>query len=362
MVYSKDVNFLVDGGNALEGSGIYSSATRLAKGLHEYGYTVKINSKKPSAIVHAHTALPISYIRVKRTLKNRQTKGLNGPILVVHGHTTIEDFVNSFLFSNQIKSFLKFYLPTYYKFFDHIIAVSDHNKRLLVNYNISESKISVISNGIKIDTSKVSLSLRNATRTYLGLKSSDKLIICVGICIYRKGIDIFIDIAQKMPQYKFIWIGKRLPTPFLAHATYLKKKFKLAKTLPNCQLPGYVSYKTLLGLLNAADLFLYPTREENQGIAFLEAILYNKPSIISKHPVFDEFVDNKHVLKAGSIDEYVEKIELIFNNDKLAKELVLNSKEYLEVHNITKSVEKIADLYKNLLREKIEYDIRGTNL
>ena len=101
-------------------------------------------------------------------------------------------------------------------------------------------------------------------------------------------------------------------------------------------------------------MFLYPTREENQGIAFLEAILYNKPSIISKHPVFDEFIDNKHVLKAGTIDEYVEKIELIFNNDNLAKDLVSNSKDYLEVLNITKSVEKIAYLYKNLLQNKVE--------
>lgn len=354
LVFSKDVNFLVDGGKALEGSGIYSSATRLANGLHDYGYNVSINGSKPSAIVHAHTALPISFLKIKRLRKNRKAKGLYAPILIVHGHTTIEDFVNSFLFSNQIKFFLKFYLPTYYKSFDHIVAVSEHNKHLLMNYNIPAYKISVISNGIKIDTSKVNEKLRNASRLRLGLKPSDKLIICVGICIYRKGVDTFIDIAQRMPQYKFIWIGKRLPTPFLAHASYLKKKFKLAKSLPNCQLPGYVSYKTLLGLLNASDLFLYPTREENQGIAFLEAILYNKPSIISNHPVFSEFINNKHVLKAASIPEYVEKIELIFNNKTLAKELVENSKKYLEVHDIAKSIEKIANLYTKLIHEGID--------
>ncbi len=350
LTHLKEINFLLDFGTALEGSGIYSSATRLAKGLDNYGFKVFMNSRRPTAIVHAHTALPISFIKVKRLVANRKKKGFNAPLIICHGHTTMEDFVNSFLFTNQMKFFLKFYLPSYYRSFDHVIAVSEYNKRILMNYNIPENKISVISNGIKISDSNINDKLRTKTREFLGLKENDKLIICIGICIYRKGVDIFIDIAQKMPQYKFIWIGKRVP---MAHWAYLKGKFKLAKKLPNCQLPGYVSYKTLIGLLNAADLFLYPTREENQGIAFLEATLFNKPSVISSHPVFDEYIDNKHVLKASSIDEYVEKINLVLNDESLAKKLVFNSRAYLEVHNIDKSVKKIADLYSDLLKLRV---------
>ena len=350
LVDFKKINFLLDFGNALEGSGIYSAATRLAKGLDNYGFNVVFNSHGAAAIVHVQTALPISFIKVKSLIAERKRRNLNTPILICHGHTTIEDFMNSFLFSNQAKFFLKFYLPIYYRSFDHIIAVSEHNKQVLMNYKIPEDKISVISNGIKISTSNVNATVRAKTRLFFGLRDYDKLIICTGICIYRQGVDVFIDIAQRMPQYKFIWIGKRVP---MAHWSYLKKKFKLAQKLPNCQLPGYVSYKTLIGLLNAADLFLYPTREENQGIAFLEAILYNKPSVISSHPVFNEYIDGKHVLKASTIDDYVEKINLVLNNETLAKNLVQNSREYLEVHNINNSVKKIADLYMNLLKPKV---------
>lgn len=347
LVHSKKVNFLLDFESALEGSGIHSSATRLAKDLASYGYIVKMNSHEPAAIVHAHTALPISFLKAKLIKKNRKSYY---PLLIVHGHTTVEDFVNSFMFSNHVKFFLKYYLPLYYKTFDHIIAVSEHNKRLLMNYNIPESKITVISNGIKIGSSHLSPKLRVKARNSLGLAADEKLIICIGICIYRKGVDTFIDIAEKLPQYKFIWIGKRVLT---AHATFLKNKFKLANSLPNCQLPGYVSYKTLIGLLNAADLFLYPTREENQGISFLEATLYNKPAVISNHPVFAEFEDNKHVLKASTVDEYVEKIQKIFNNDELAKELVKNSKEHLGVHDLRLSTKKVSALYTELIQEKV---------
>ncbi len=347
LVHSKKVNFLLDFETALEGSGIHSSATRLAKDLSKSGYMVEINSNKPSAIVHAHTALPISFIKAKLIKKNRKSFY---PLLIVHGHTTIEDFVNSFMFSNHIKFFLKYYLPMYYRSFDHIIAVSEHNKHLLMNYGIPESKLSVISNGIKIDSSHINPKLRTKVREHLGLAADDKLIICIGICIYRKGVDTFIDIAEKLPEYKFIWIGKRVLT---AHSTYLKNKFKLANRLPNCQLPGYVSYRTLIGLLNAADLFLYPTREENQGISFLEATLYNKPAVISNHPVFEEYIHKKHVLKASTVDEYVENIKLLFNDEKLANELVKNSTEHLENHNLRHSTKKISNLYKKLLKSKV---------
>ena len=349
LVRSKTINFLIDFVSALHGSGIFSSATRLRKGLLEYGYHVDINSHQASAIVHAHTALPISFVLVRRIRKLRKKKNSSFPILIAHGHTTIEDFVNSFAFTNHIKFFLRFYLPSYYKSFDHIIAVSEYNKRILMNYGIPENKLSVISNGIKIKDNYSNETIRTKAREYLGLKESDKLVICVGVCIYRKGVDKFIDIASLLPQYNFIWIGKRVLN---AHASYLKGKFKLAKQLPNCKLPGYVSYKTLIGLLNAADLFLYPTREENQGISFLEAILYNKPCVISSHPVFDEFIDNKHVLKAKSINEYVQKVQMVFNDDQLAKRLVSCSKEYLEVHNINHSIKKVADLYSKLILEK----------
>ena len=351
MVKSTTVNFIVDLGNALEGSGIYSSATRLATGLKEFGYDVTINTKETAAIVHLHTALPQSCFRVLRYRAMRSRKQITYPIIIIHGHTTVEDFVNSFLFSNQLKPILKWYLPYYYKLADHLIAVSDHNKQLLANYGINPAKISVISNGIKLGSAHYNEKLRNAARKQLDLKNDQKLVIGLGISIYRKGIDKFVDIAEKLPEVRFIWIGRRISTAFLAHASLIKRKYKHAKELHNCQFCGYVSLKTLWGLFNAADAFLYPTREENQGISFLEAILYGKPAIISKHPVFDEFIDGVHCLKAESIDDYVKQITVLFNDPHLSANIVKNAQLYLEVHDIRKSIKKIAELFDSLLNQ-----------
>jgi len=337
----------------LEGSGIYSSATRLAKALSNYGYNVTINSRRSAEILHFHTALPQSFLKAYliRVQRNRRSAGgKKRPVIVIHGHTTIEDFVNSFLFSNQLRPFLKWYLPRYYGLADRLIAVSEHNKRLLVNYGIEGKKINVISNGIRLTSAKKSLLLRKNAREVLGLNNGSRLIIGLGISIFRKGIDLFVDIARQMPEFRFIWIGKRISPAFLAKSSYLKGKFIEAKRLKNCQFTGYVSSNTLYGLLNAADLFLYPTREENQGIAFLEATIYGKPAVISNHPVFDEFKDGVHCLKANTVEEYVQQIHRLFG-ENLTDLLVKNAQEQLLKHDLELSVAKIADLYVDLLKE-----------
>lgn len=353
MVRKNTINVIIDLGNALEGSGIYSSATRLAEALGGYGYEVTINGKKPTAIVHLHTALPQSCYRVLRYRAMRERKNLHHPKVVIHGHTTVEDFVNSFLFSNQVRPVLSWYLPYYYKLADQLVAVSEHNKNLLVNYGIEPAKVAVISNGIRLGSAKVSQSVRRQARSLLGLSPDQKLVVGLGISIYRKGIDRFVDVAQQMSDTKFVWIGKRMPTSFLAHAGHIKSKYKLAERLPNCQFPGYVSYKTLLGLFNAADAFFYPTREENQGIAFLEAVLYGKPSVISNHPVFAEFIDGEHVLKAASVEEFVTQLQRVLSSSDLSQSLVGNARKHLERHSLDRTVEEMAQLYDRVLDTRL---------
>ncbi|MFW9930605.1 MAG: glycosyltransferase family 4 protein [Candidatus Thorarchaeota archaeon] len=122
----------------------------------------------------------------------------------------------------------------------------------------------------------------------------------------------------------------------------------MARKLKNIQFTGYVSYNTLIALLNSADIFLFPTREENQGIAFLEALLYGKPAVISDHPVFKEYIDGTHVMKAKNINEYVNKINELINNKELGTNLVLNAQKYLEVHDIKKSIRSLAEIYQTI--------------
>lgn len=340
------INFILDMEKSMEGSGIYTSAVRLAKMLRDEGFSVDINGKGNYDIYHSHTALPQSFLRL-RLIKRRSN---NLSKVVMHGHTTIEDFVNSFLLTEHM-GFLRSYLIKYYSTADHLIAVSDYNKRLLMGYGFKDEDISVISNGINLQSKKTSEKIRSITRKYLGLSESDTLTLGIGISLYRKGIDDFFRIAERCPGSQFVWIGTRIQPGTASRSNLLKKIYKKAYKTPSIKFPGYVSYKTWLGLMNAADIYLYPTREENQGIALLEAILHEKAPLVRDIPVFEWLTHGKDSFKANTVEEFVKYHKMLSSDPILRNKIVKASQKHLEYNDLKKVSGKIIKVYENLFHK-----------
>ena len=340
------VNFILDMEKNLIGSGVYSSAKRLAKQLKEYGIVTDINGHNGSYdIYHFHTALPQSFLKAKlmNKQKNRRFR------IVMTGHTTIEDYRDSFLFSNRMNLALIPYLTKYYSYADHLIAVSNYNRDILLRYGYDPKQIHVISNGIDLTKNRENLSLGRIARKKLGIKENQLLIITVGICIYRKAPDVFTEVAMCAPKHKFMWIGRCLPLGTIAHSSVLRNSFQSARNETNMQFTGYVSRRTIEALWNAADVFLYVSREENQGIALLESIAYGKIPIVRDHPVFDWLTHDKDCLKGKTIEEFSQNIKKLDENRPLMKKLQKNAKVTLKAHDINKSVKELADLYSQIV-------------
>jgi hypothetical protein len=71
---------------SLIGSGVYSSATRLANQLKKFGILTDINGRNDFYdIYHFHTALPQSFLKAKLLFKQPKRKYQ----IVMTGHTTI---------------------------------------------------------------------------------------------------------------------------------------------------------------------------------------------------------------------------------------------------------------------------------
>ncbi|NHJ00935.1 MAG: glycosyltransferase [Candidatus Heimdallarchaeota archaeon] len=339
------VNFILDMENALEGSGIYSSATRLANQLKELGIETDINGKNyPYDIYHFQTAFPQSLFKAK-LLSNQHRKKHQ---IVMTGHTTIEDFRNSFLLSNRIDFALIPYLTKYYSYADHLIAVSEYNKQILLKYGYNPARIRVISNGIDLTKNRKNPLLGQKAKEFLGIEKDQLLIITVGICIYRKAPDIFTNVALNTPEHVFLWIGKYFPLGTIAHSPYLRKKFLIARNTHNIRFTGYVSRRTIEALWNAADIFLYVTREENQGIALLEGIAYGNVPVISDHPVFNWLTHEKDCLKSRTVDEFTENIRRLASDKSLYQKLQQHGESSLKTHDIRKAVESLANLYTEI--------------
>lgn len=190
----------------------------------------------------------------------------NGKKVIYHAHSTEEDFRNSFTLSNVLAPGVKTWLMHLYNQADCLITPTPYAKQVLEGYGIT-LPIYPISNGIDLKRYERHVDKVVAYRRYFGIRPEDKVVLGVGLYFQRKGILDFVEVAKRLPQYKFIWFGdtNRLLIP--------KEITEVVENHPsNVYFPGYVKGPIIEGAYSDADCFFFPTYEETEGIVVLEAL------------------------------------------------------------------------------------------
>ena len=232
--------------------------------------------------------------------------------IVFHAHSTEEDYKNGFNFGKYTSKLFKWWLIRCYKLGDVIITPTEYSKNILLNYKeLSDKKIISLSNGIDLDFFTNDLLIKNDFKNKYNIKDKQKVIIGIGLYIRRKGIVDFVELARRLPQYKFIWFGYsslKLATKDVVYAVNTK--------LDNLLFAGYVDKTEIKKALLGCDLFIFPSLEETEGIPIIEACACKTKMVIRDIPVFNNWLqDNINVYKAKTIDEFEDKIKRILNNE-----------------------------------------------
>lgn len=283
----------------LSKSGLGKAIKHQMNALKENNIEYTLDPKDDYDIVHINYYGPKSYSIAKKAKKL-------GKKVVYHAHSTEEDFRNSFILSNQIAPIFKEWLIKCYTLGDVILTPTPYSKRLLENYGI-EVPIIDISNGINVKFFEKNEELGKKFRKKFGYKDTDKIIMGVGLYIERKGILDFVELAKRLPEYKFIWFGY---SPLAASPAKIREAVNTK--LDNLVFAGYVEPEVLRGAYNGCDLYLFPTLEETEGIPIMEACAAKIPALIRDIPVFSEWLeDGVNVYKAKDIDEFEIKIKKI---------------------------------------------------
>lgn len=255
-------------------------------------------------ILHINTYFFKSFLLAKKAKKN-------GKKIVYHAHSTEEDYKNGFIFSKQTSKLFKWWICKCYNLGDVIITPTPYSKRLLESYGTINKKIYAISNGIELDLFKQDIEAGKLFRQRYNIKDNEKVIIGIGLYIERKGICDFVELAKRLPEYKFIWFGYSS----LKYASNNVKRAVNTK-LDNLIFAGYVEQSEIKEAMNGCDLYLFPTLEETEGIPIIEACACKTDAIIRDIPIFDGWLeDGVNVYKAKDIDEFYQKIKLILNKE-----------------------------------------------
>ena len=304
-----------EGLKAIGKSGLGHAIEHQKKALALANVNYTLDNNDSYDILHINTYFIKSYFVVKRAKRH-------GKKIVYHAHSTEEDYINGFIFSRQTAKFFKWWLVKCYMLGDVLVTPTEYSKKLISSYkHLENKKIYSISNGIELNFFERDEKLGKEFRKKYGFTKKDKVIIGIGLYIERKGIVDFVELAKRMPEYKFIWFGY---SP-LAAAT--KKVRDAVRTrLDNLQFPGYVEQDEIKGALSGCDLYIFPTLEETEGIPIIEA--------------------GKNVYKAKDVDEFELKIKKII--DKELPDLTKEGYKIAKARDLKNVGKQLKEVYKSL--------------
>ena len=321
-------------------SGLGKAIKHQMKALDSVGIKYITNPKEDYDILHINTYFPKSYFLAKKAKKN-------GKKIVYHAHSTEEDYKNGFIFAKQTSKLFKKWLIKCYSLGDVIVTPTIYSKKLLQGYKgLENKKIYDVSNGIELDFFKKDEKLGEEFRKKYGYTKDDKVIFGIGLYIERKGIVDFVELARRLPEYKFIWFGY---SPLLAATKPVKKA--VHTKLDNLTFAGYVDQEMIKAAMSGGDLFLFPTLEETEGIPIIEACACKCNAIIRDIPIFEDWlIDGKNVYKAKLVDDFENKIKLFF--DGKLPSLTDNAYEIAKKRSIKTVGKKLEKIYKEVEHSK----------
>jgi len=100
----------------------------------------------------------------------------------------------------------------------------------------------------------------------------------------------------------------------------------------------------------AADLFVFSSVSETQGLVLVEAMAAGIPVVAVDSAGVKDVVDGKNgVLTKESLSEFSEKIIKLLENDALRKEMSQNARKTASSYSIQKMSKRMLKVYKSVL-------------
>ncbi|GAO99552.1 glycosyltransferase [Fructobacillus ficulneus] len=291
-------------------------------------------------VLHINTYGVKSMYMVKKAQKM-------GKKVIYHAHSTYEDFRNSFFASNLFAPLYKKYLVALYSQADALITPTPYSKSLLENYGLTQP-IYPVSNGIRLSKYAYDESKIQAFREYFDLKPGQKVVMSVGLYFERKGIFDFVELAKRHPEITFIWFGYTNP---LILPKKIRKVTSGGDHPDNLIFPGYLSGDVILGAFAGADLFLYPSLEETEGIVVLEALASKQRLLVRDIPVYDSWLINGvNCYKAQDLEDFDQQMQEILAGEK--PDLTAPGYQVAKNRDLNRVGQVLAEVYEAVLAER----------
>ena len=297
-------------------------------------------------VVHAHTPFTMGLL-AKVIAKHQKI-----PLVYTH-HTHYPEYAKIYLKEKVITPLLARFLSTRYaNLADTIIAPSYKIKKLLREYGVKKKKpIHILSTGIDLKLFKKSKKNRLSLRKKLKISPKAKVLIFVGRMGKEKNVTFLLksikEVSKKEKDVILLMVGDG---PFLANLQKMAEKMKLednilfTKNIPHLKIPAYYQ---------AADIFVFSSLTETQGIVILEAIACGLPVVALEDSAFKGIaVNNKNsfLIKKALPTLFAKKVIELINNPSLCQQFSKASQKIVDNFSEEKQAERLITIYKELIK------------
>lgn len=295
---------------------------------------VVVNGEGTGDVFHSHTYGPYYF------WKGRKYKGKR----VFTAHVIPDSLKGSFPMWHLWVPFVKWYLRKVYSYADVCIAISPRVEEAIHELG-AHTKIEKIYNPVLIDQWKRTEEMRKTGREKLGIAAGNFLVLGVGQLEGRKGVDDFLEIAEALPELKFVWVGGR---PFGIMTEGIRRlNGKIAKASDHIKFTGLLDLSEMPEMYAAGDLFLFPSYQENCPLAPLEAAASGMPVIFRDLKEYSTLYENPY-LKAKNIHEFIALIRRMREDKDFYKEGKEISEKLMKQFDKNTIRKKLIRLYERL--------------
>jgi len=227
-----------------------------------------------------------------------------------------------------------------------LIAPSDPMRDVLLEYGVS-TPIHVLPTGLPADRFNPGIAER--FRSEQGIPAGRPLVTYVGRVAHEKNIEflvkVFVEVRKTVPKAMLVIAGEgpaREPLRQLVARLGLEKDVHFA---------GYLDRNTgLLDCYAAANVFVFASRTETQGLVLLEAMAQGAPVVSTAE------LGTRSILKAGcgalvveeQLQPFTAAVVQVLQDAALRSDLAERGRTYARTWSSAIMARRLADLYESL--------------
>ena len=299
----------------------------------------KFRRAGPYDLIHTHTPFTIGFVGL------RWAESHHLPIISTY-HTLYDRYAHYIRF--MPKRYIRFKIAKhtnfYYNKVDHVITPSEAAMKWLQRHSVS-TDITVIPTGAP----RRRMFDRSEVRTALGIPPEQKILLYVGRLAREKNLEVLFEMAamafQKDPSLRLWLVGDG---PFREGCAAMVRRLGIGDRV---RFVGFIPRPEVDQYYEAADLFVFSSITETQGLVVQEAMAYGVPAVaVAGGGASAGIVEgvNGYTVR-NDATAFAERVVSSLADDMLMAKLSEGASQFVRMHGTTEMTDKVLEVYAKVL-------------